>query len=162
MLFVPPPLLLLLTSCLILLDCVVLAVLIVPQGTDVPFAHTLAQYPVHRQRPLPTTFAEQKDQPPPPSHIPTFLPAFPDPHTYQHTPAYTGHQTDPHKQRQVSSWFEACLTFVGWMVSGQVEQGGLAAVEGVLQLHALCISTSTCRRTPGTKETHTGSGRCDL
>lgn len=70
-----------------------------PQGTDVPFAHTLAPYPVHRQQPLPPTFADQKD--PPPSHIPPFLPAFPDPHTYQHTAAYSGHQTDPHKQRQV-------------------------------------------------------------
>lgn len=70
------------------------------QGTDVPFAHTLAQYPVHRQQPLPPTFADQKDQPPG-AHIPPFLPAFPDPHTYQHTAAYAGHQTDPHKQRQV-------------------------------------------------------------
>ena len=26
----------------------------------------------------------------PPKHIPTFLPAFPDPHTYMHTPTFTG------------------------------------------------------------------------
>lgn len=71
------------------------------QATDVPFAHTLAPFPVHTQQALPPTFADRGEQPP--DHIPRFLPAFPDPHTYQHTPAYAGHQTDPHKQRQVSA-----------------------------------------------------------
>eukprot|EP00775_Hariotina_reticulata_P005121 gene5121-5361_t len=67
-------------------------------GTDIPFAHTLAPYPVHCQRPVAPTFADQKEAPP--AHIPAFLPAFPDPHTYQHTAAFSGHEADPYKQRQ--------------------------------------------------------------
>jgi hypothetical protein len=69
------------------------------QRTDVPFAHTLAPYPVRTQRPVPPTFADQAE--PHPAHVPGFLPAFPDPHTYQHTAAFAGHEADPHKQRQV-------------------------------------------------------------
>jgi hypothetical protein len=72
----------------------------------VPFAHTLAQFPVHSQQALPPTFADRRE--PHGSHIPAFLPAFPDPHTYQHTPAYAGHATDPHKQRQVRSCVVSC------------------------------------------------------
>uniref|UniRef100_A0A383W5E7 Transcription initiation factor TFIID subunit 8 n=1 Tax=Tetradesmus obliquus TaxID=3088 RepID=A0A383W5E7_TETOB len=68
------------------------------QKTDVPFAHTLAPYPVRTQRPAPPTFADQAE--PHPAHVPGFLPAFPDPHTYQHTAAFAGHEADPHKQRQ--------------------------------------------------------------
>jgi hypothetical protein len=49
---------------------------------------------------MPPTFADQKEPPPP--HIPSFLPAFPDPHTYQHTAAFPGHEADPYKQRQVT------------------------------------------------------------
>ncbi|WIA22741.1 hypothetical protein OEZ86_009700 [Tetradesmus obliquus] len=68
------------------------------QKTDVPFAHTLAPYPVRTQRPVPPTFADQAE--PHPAHVPGFLPAFPDPHTYQHTAAFAAHEADPHKQRQ--------------------------------------------------------------
>lgn len=69
------------------------------QASGVPFAHTLAEYPVHAQTALPPTFADRREPHAP--HIPPFLPAFPDPHTYQHTAAFAGHATDPHKQRQV-------------------------------------------------------------
>jgi hypothetical protein len=103
------------------------------QGTDVPFAHTLAQYPVHRQQPLPPTFGDQKDQPPG-GHIPPFLPAFPDPHTYQHTAAYAGHQTDPHKQRQVR-------VVVGW---GKGAFGGCAGV--VVVLVVVCFLRAAGRK----------------
>ncbi|KAF6265553.1 Bromodomain associated-domain-containing protein [Scenedesmus sp. NREL 46B-D3] len=68
------------------------------QRSDVPFAHTLAPFPVRTQRPVPPTFADQGE--PHPAHLPAFLPAFPDPHTYQHTAAFAGHEADPHKQRQ--------------------------------------------------------------
>lgn len=43
------------------------------------------------------TFADKKETPPP--HVPAFLPAFPDKHTYVQTAAYAGHEQDPRQQR---------------------------------------------------------------
>lgn len=47
------------------------------------------------------SFQERKEVPPP--HIPAFLPAFPDKHTYVHTPQFQGHEEDPAKQTQVGA-----------------------------------------------------------
>lgn len=66
---------------------------------DNTFVHTVPPYPVRRPaRPVPT-FEEKEEQPP--AHIPSFLPAFPDPHTFEHTPAFPGHELNPQKQTEV-------------------------------------------------------------
>ncbi|KAL3142651.1 hypothetical protein ABBQ38_002960 [Trebouxia sp. C0009 RCD-2024] len=64
---------------------------------EVPFAHPLPHYPVSKEPRLAPSFADKKETPPP--HIPTFLPAFPDKHTYVQTAAYAGHEHDPKQQR---------------------------------------------------------------
>uniref|UniRef100_A0A6S8IU36 Transcription initiation factor TFIID subunit 8 n=1 Tax=Dunaliella tertiolecta TaxID=3047 RepID=A0A6S8IU36_DUNTE len=66
---------------------------------DNTFAHPLPQYPIQKPgRKLPT-FQDKKETPPP--HIPPFLPAFPDKHTYVQTPKFPGHEQDPAKQTQM-------------------------------------------------------------
>ncbi|GBG00364.1 hypothetical protein Rsub_13123 [Raphidocelis subcapitata] len=71
--------------------------LVVKSG-GVPFAHAAARYPVLQQAPSAPTFLDRHE--PHPAHIPGHLPAFPDAHTYQHTPAFQGHETDAQRQRQ--------------------------------------------------------------
>lgn len=77
------------------------------QGEGVPFAHTVPQYPVHTQPLGAPTFLDKAESAP--AHIPPFLPAFPDPHTYQQTPSLPVHEADPTKQRQVRAARGACL-----------------------------------------------------
>lgn len=63
------------------------------------FAHVVAPYPIRKPgRALPTW--QDKGEVPPP-HIPPFFPAFPDKHTYQSTPTFAGHETNPDKQSKV-------------------------------------------------------------
>lgn len=65
---------------------------------DNTFAHPLTQYPIQKPgRALPS-FLDKREAPPP--HIPPFLPAFPDKHTYVQTPKFPGHEEDPAKQTQ--------------------------------------------------------------
>jgi transcription initiation factor TFIID subunit 8 len=80
------------------------------------FAHPLPQYPVVKPGRSVPSFAEKGEQPPP--HIPSFLPAFPDKHTYVHTPQYQGHERQPEKQAQVSRCRRAtgCLTWNTYLV----------------------------------------------
>ncbi|KAG1679127.1 hypothetical protein FOA52_000482 [Chlamydomonas sp. UWO 241] len=65
---------------------------------DNTFAHTLAPFPVRVPvRPTPT-FEDRGEAPPP--HVPSFLPAFPDAHTFEHTPSFAGHEAVPAKQTE--------------------------------------------------------------
>lgn len=59
----------------------------------------MARYPVTQQVPGPPTFQDRHE--PHPAHIPAHLPAFPDVHTYQHTPAFQGHEVDAQRQRKM-------------------------------------------------------------
>jgi hypothetical protein len=68
------------------------------QGGSVPFAHVVARYPVVQQLPSAPTFLDRHEAHP--AHIPAHLPAFPDAHTYQRTPAFNGHESDAQRQRQ--------------------------------------------------------------
>eukprot|EP00898_Chlorokybus_atmophyticus_P004069 jgi/Chlat1/4663/Chrsp3S05613 len=71
--------------------------LYVQHADEIPFARALPKFPALRKpRELPT-FAETNEEPP--SHIPKFLPAFPDPHTYKSTPVYHKRDRDPQKER---------------------------------------------------------------
>ncbi|GIL89968.1 hypothetical protein Vretifemale_17708 [Volvox reticuliferus] len=71
-----------------------------PGSFDQGFVHPLpAEYPVRAPgRSLPS-WEERREEPPP--HIPSWLPAFPDRHTYVRAPAFPGHEEDPVKQSEV-------------------------------------------------------------
>ncbi|XP_044489630.1 transcription initiation factor TFIID subunit 8-like [Mangifera indica] len=66
----------------------------VESNEEVPFAHPIPQFPVVRSRRLIPSF-EQVGETPPGKHIPSWLPAFPDPHTYIHTPMWNERKSDP-------------------------------------------------------------------
>lgn len=61
-----------------------------PTLQEVPFEQSISAFPLRKQsRPAPT-FMERGEAPPP--HIPPWLPALPDRHTYVATPVYPGTQ----------------------------------------------------------------------
>lgn len=61
---------------------------------EIPFARPVPKFPVYKKRTPPPTFAQLGEQPPFP-HIPAWLPAFPDAHTYQSTPVWVDRKSDP-------------------------------------------------------------------
>ena len=62
---------------------------------EIPFAQPVPRFPVLKTRRLIPSF-EQMGENPPGQHIPTWLPAFPDPHTYIHSPMWNERNTNPH------------------------------------------------------------------
>jgi hypothetical protein len=66
----------------------------VEYAEEVPFARSVPKFPVHKKRTPVPTFAQLGEVPPFP-HIPAWLPAFPDPHTYQRTPVWIDRKSDP-------------------------------------------------------------------
>lgn len=65
---------------------------------EIPFAQSLPRFPVIKSRSLIPSF-EQMGETPPGQHIPVWLPAFPDPHTYIHTPIWNERKTDPRSDK---------------------------------------------------------------
>lgn len=64
---------------------------------EIPPAQNLTTFPVpKRQKQLPT-FMSLKEIPP--SHIPSFLPAFPDEHTYKNSEAFVGYEQNSQQRR---------------------------------------------------------------
>ena len=57
----------------------------------------IAPFPVEKRMQRDPTWEEMGEAPPP--HIPSWLPAFPDRHTYMHTVGFPGHDSDPHSVR---------------------------------------------------------------
>lgn len=71
----------------------------VRHSQEVPFEQSISAFPLRKQsRPAPT-FMERGEAPPP--HIPPWLPALPDRHTYVATPVYPGHEKDPQKRQML-------------------------------------------------------------
>eukprot|EP01018_Ginkgo_biloba_P001201 Gb_18771 [translate_table: standard] len=64
------------------------------RAEEIPFARPVPRFPVVRKR-EPTPSFLQLDETPSHSQIPAWLPAFPDPHTYKHTPVFNERKTDP-------------------------------------------------------------------
>ncbi|MBA0615780.1 hypothetical protein Godav_015892 [Gossypium davidsonii] len=61
---------------------------------EIPFAQPVPKFPIVRNGKLIPSF-EHMNEKPPGKHIPTWLPAFPDPHTYIHTPMWNERASDP-------------------------------------------------------------------
>lgn len=72
----------------------------VSSGEEIPFAQPVPYFPVMRNRSLIPSFS-QIGETPSSNHIPSWLPAFPDPHTYIHTPMWNVRETDP-REDQIS------------------------------------------------------------
>ncbi|XLR18655.1 transcription initiation factor TFIID subunit 8-like isoform X2 [Arachis ipaensis] len=67
-------------------------------GDEVPFAQPIPNFPVIRQRKVIPSFL-QMGEAPPSKHIPPWLPALPDPHTYIHTPMWDERTCDPREDK---------------------------------------------------------------
>lgn len=66
----------------------------VHSAEEIPFAQPLPHFPVVRDRkPIPSFL--QMGETPGPKNIPSWLPAFPDPHTYIHSAVWNERRTDP-------------------------------------------------------------------
>ncbi|KAK4767199.1 hypothetical protein SAY86_014949 [Trapa natans] len=61
---------------------------------EIPFAYHLPRFPINRERRLVPSF-DRMGETPPANHIPSWLPALPDPHTYRQTPMWNKRKVDP-------------------------------------------------------------------
>ncbi|KAK9822363.1 hypothetical protein WJX81_001347 [Elliptochloris bilobata] len=68
---------------------------------EVPFPQPLAHFPVVKRPSLAPSFADKQEEAPP--HVPAWLPAFPDKHTYVATPAFAAHDKDARRQRAAAN-----------------------------------------------------------
>eukprot|EP00249_Psilotum_nudum_P001422 c13892_g1_i2 orf=483-1208(+) len=66
----------------------------VKYSEEIPFAKPLPRFPVSRKRRPTPSFIAMGETPPHP-HIPPWLPAFPDPHTYKSTSVWNERKVDP-------------------------------------------------------------------
>jgi len=64
------------------------------RAEEIPFARPVPRFPVVKKRNLLPTFLQMKETPAH-QHIPPWLPAFPDSHTYKNTPVWNERKTDP-------------------------------------------------------------------
>ncbi|KAJ0940843.1 putative transcription factor Hap3/NF-YB family [Helianthus annuus] len=65
---------------------------------EVPFAQPVARFPIVRSRRLTPSFV-QMGETPEFKHVPDWLPAFPDPHTYVYSPVWNERTSDPRSDK---------------------------------------------------------------
>ncbi|GFP90781.1 transcription initiation factor TFIID subunit 8 [Phtheirospermum japonicum] len=70
----------------------------VETSDEIPFAQPLQRFPVIRDRKMIPSFL-QMGETPSFKHVPEWLPAFPDPHTYIRTPVWNERVSDPHTDK---------------------------------------------------------------
>ncbi|TKY52958.1 Transcription initiation factor TFIID subunit 8 [Spatholobus suberectus] len=71
---------------------------LVESADEVPFAQPIPSFPVTKEgRNIPSF--DQMGETPPSKHIPAWLPALPDPHTYIHTPVWDERVSDPREDK---------------------------------------------------------------
>lgn len=66
----------------------------VEYSEEISFPRPLPHFPITKKRVAPPSFAQLGEVPPHP-HIPAWLPAFPDAHTYKSTPVWDERKSDP-------------------------------------------------------------------
>lgn len=66
----------------------------VNSAEEIPFAQPVPQFPIIKSCKVLPSFIKMREAPPS-KHIPNWLPAFPDPHTYIYTPVWNKRMTDP-------------------------------------------------------------------
>ncbi|KAA8518722.1 hypothetical protein F0562_016504 [Nyssa sinensis] len=65
---------------------------------EIPFAQSVPHFPVKQNRRMTPSFV-QMGEVPASKHIPAWLPAFPDPHTYIYSPMWNERATDPREDK---------------------------------------------------------------
>ncbi|OIV96389.1 hypothetical protein TanjilG_09816 [Lupinus angustifolius] len=65
---------------------------------EIPFENPIPRFPIVRNRKNIPSFS-QFGETPPSKHIPNWLPALPDPHTYIHTPVWNERVSDPREDK---------------------------------------------------------------
>ncbi|CAN1805294.1 Transcription initiation factor TFIID subunit 8 [Linum perenne] len=65
---------------------------------EIPFAQPVPKFPIVRASKLIPSFNEMNETPPG-KHVPGWLPALPDPHTYVHTPMWNERASDPRAEK---------------------------------------------------------------
>lgn len=102
---------------------------------EIPFAQPVPHFPLMRNQVRTPSFL-QIGEIPSSNHIPSWLPAFPDRHTYVHTPTWNERETDPRedkialaKQRRKAE--RSLLSLQQRLVSGGSELASTSAHEGV-------------------------------
>ncbi|CAN1143121.1 Transcription initiation factor TFIID subunit 8 [Linum perenne] len=65
---------------------------------EIPFAQPVPKFPIVRASKLIPSFIEMNETPPG-KHVPGWLPALPDPHTYVHTPMWNERASDPRAEK---------------------------------------------------------------
>ncbi|GAV69634.1 Bromo_TP domain-containing protein/TAF8_C domain-containing protein [Cephalotus follicularis] len=81
-------------SCLVGLGTVREIMRFVGYSEEIPFSQPVPRFPIVRDRRMIPSFLHMGETPPG-KHIPAWLPAFPDAHTYIHTPMWNERTTDP-------------------------------------------------------------------
>ncbi|KAJ8899890.1 hypothetical protein K2173_019593 [Erythroxylum novogranatense] len=85
-------------SCLINLGKVREIIVFVGSSEEIPFVQPSPRFPVNRDAKLIPTFGNMGEVTPG-KHIPAWLPALPDPHTYLHTPLWDKRVYDPRAEK---------------------------------------------------------------
>ncbi|KAK7392466.1 hypothetical protein VNO78_20905 [Psophocarpus tetragonolobus] len=70
----------------------------VQSADEIPFVQPIPRFPVIQERRRIPSF-DQMGETPPSKHIPAWLPALPDPHTYIHTPVWDERVSDPREDK---------------------------------------------------------------
>ncbi|KAG4976969.1 hypothetical protein JHK82_036254 [Glycine max] len=71
----------------------------VESADEIPFAQPIPNFPVVQERRRIIPSFDQMGEAPPAKHIPAWLPALPDPHTYIHTPVWDERVSDPREDK---------------------------------------------------------------
>lgn len=119
----------------------------VDSAEKIPFAQPIPHFPVARSQVIMPSF-KQIGEIPSSNHIPSWLPAFPDPHTYIHTPAWNEWETDPREDkialaRQRWKAERSLLSLQQRLVSGGFEIASTSARGGVGKATELIEVSST-------------------
>ncbi|CAL1399294.1 unnamed protein product [Linum trigynum] len=86
------------SSCLVSSGTIRDIVDFVESEEEIPFAQSVPQFPIVRDGKLIPSF-EKMNETPPGNHIPAWLPALPDQHTYVHTPMWDERVSDPRAEK---------------------------------------------------------------
>lgn len=97
----------------------------VAQAEEIPFAYSVPKFPVVKERKLKPTFSQIGEEPPG-EHIPSWLPALPDPDTYIESPTVDEKVVEPQTistepEKQCKSAEQSLWNLQQWLFSNGLE-----------------------------------------
>jgi len=99
---------------------------------EIPFISTIAPFPIPRSQVEKPQELQDPEEPLPP-HVPTFLPPFPDKHTYTHTPLFSERITDTKTLRRAKSKQKRQLEKSLYELSTKIGVKSVASYEALKQ-----------------------------